>query len=154
MNSPLNKMLTDLVSWLNAAAGIDGRPALNTLVGSITLDEAPQGPLPYVVIDVTGGDRNEDTQEKGLANQTMWEHTVQLNCDALTGSESREIAAAVESAVDRCPQFSGGQNTIFQVARFIGEFSQSNQNATEGLPQSAETVYRHSVSFTILYHQS
>jgi hypothetical protein len=154
MNSPLNKMLADLVSWLNGATGIDGRPALNTLVRSITLDEAPQGLLPYVVIDVTAGDRNQETQSHGLANQTMWEHTVQINCDAANGPESREIAAAMESAMDRLPQFTGGNSTIFQAVKFQGEFAQVNQNTTEGINQDSENTYRHSISFTILYHQS
>lgn len=154
MNAPLNKMLADLVSWLNSAPGIDGRPTLASLVRSITLDAAPQGALPYVVIDVTGGDRNQGTQDHGLANQTMWEHTVQINCDATSGPESREIAAAMESAMDRLPQFTGGNSTIFQSAKFQGEFAQVNQNATEGINQDSESTYRHSISFTILYHQS
>lgn len=140
--------MDNLVRWLNTATGVDGQPTVASLVKSITLDEAPQGALPYIVIDVTGGGRNT-TQMQPLDADIERSADIQFNCHALTGQDSREVSAALESAIDRCPQFSG--STIFRAAVFNGEFS-SSKVAPEGQPQGAEVTYVHQLLFTIHYY--
>lgn len=142
--SPLNIALRDLCAHVAANA------AVAAITPRVTLDAPTKGAtLPYVTIQPTQESRIDSHNPATPDGERSM--GVQFDCDALTAHEARELAHAIESAVDECPQFSGtGEHATFLSVTFDGSFSQRFSDA-EGLPQGSETTERMTCNFTIQY---